>query len=94
MAIRTVLVDREQEHATYGVGSGIVWDSVATDEYEECRVKSKVLTEKRPSFQLIETMLWQPEGGLFLLDEHLARLRNSAASDTATATVRSVGTSE
>lgn len=41
-------------------------------------MKSKVLTEKRPSFQLIETMLWQPEGGLSLLDEHLARLRNSA----------------
>ena len=78
VAIRTVLVDREQETATYGVGSGIVWDSDAADEYEECKVKSKVLTEKRPSFQLIETMLWQPEGGLFLLDEHLARLRNSA----------------
>jgi branched-subunit amino acid aminotransferase/4-amino-4-deoxychorismate lyase len=23
-------------------------------------------------------MLWQPDGGLFLLDEHLARLRDSA----------------
>ncbi|WP_420642002.1 aminodeoxychorismate synthase component I [Candidatus Leptofilum sp.] len=78
VAIRTVLVDREQAQATYGVGSGIVWDSVAADEYEECRVKSRVLTEKRPSFQLIETMLWQPDGGLFLVDEHLARLRGSA----------------
>ena len=78
VAIRTVLVDREQGQATYGVGSGIVWDSDAADEYEECRVKSKVLTEKRPSFQLIETMLWQPDGGLFLLDEHMERLRNSA----------------
>ncbi|GJM41607.1 MAG: hypothetical protein DHS20C20_18890 [Ardenticatenaceae bacterium] len=78
VAIRTVLVDREREQATYGVGSGIVWDSVAADEYEECRIKSRVLTEKRPSFQLIETMLWQPDGGLFLLDEHLARLRGSA----------------
>ena len=78
VAIRTVLVDRAREQATYGVGSGIVWDSVAADEYEECRVKSRVLTEKRPSFQLIETMLWQPDGGLFLLDEHMARLRGSA----------------
>ncbi|MCA9946641.1 MAG: chorismate-binding protein, partial [Anaerolineales bacterium] len=78
VAIRTVLVDRELGQATYGVGSGIVWDSVAGDEYEECRVKSRVLTEKRPSFQLIETMLWQPDGGVFLLDEHLERLRNSA----------------
>ncbi|MBK7895851.1 MAG: aminodeoxychorismate synthase component I [Candidatus Promineifilaceae bacterium] len=78
VAIRTVLVDRERELATYGVGSGIVWDSDAADEYEECKVKSRVLTEKRPSFQLIETMLWQPDGGLFLRDEHLARLRGSA----------------
>ena len=78
VAIRTVLVDRERGQATYGVGSGIVWDSVAGDEFEECRVKSRVLTEKRPSFELIETMLWQPDGGVFLLDEHLARLRNSA----------------
>lgn len=78
VAIRTVLVDRERGQATYGVGSGIVWDSAAADEYEECKVKSKVLTEKRPSFQLIETMLWQPDGGLFLLDEHMARLRDSA----------------
>ncbi|MCA9919833.1 MAG: aminotransferase class IV, partial [Anaerolineales bacterium] len=78
VAIRTVLVDRERGQATYGVGSGIVWDSLAAEEYEECKVKSRVLTEKRPSFQLIETMLWQSDGGLFLLDEHLARLRNSA----------------
>ena len=78
VAIRTVLVDKDKGQATYGVGSGIVWDSVAAEEYEECRVKSRVLAEKRPSFQLIETMLWQPKGGIFLLDEHLARLRNSA----------------
>jgi para-aminobenzoate synthetase/4-amino-4-deoxychorismate lyase len=78
VAIRTVLVDRARGQATYGVGSGIVWDSVAAEEYEECRVKSRVLTEKRPSFQLIETMLWQPDGGIFLLDEHMDRLRSSA----------------
>lgn len=78
VAIRTVVVDRERGQATYGVGSGIVWDSDSADEYEECKVKSRVLTEKRPSFSLIETMLWQPNGGLFLLDEHLARLRDSA----------------
>ena len=78
VAIRTVLVDKVQGQATYGVGSGIVWDSVAADEYEECRVKSMVLTEKRPPFQLIETMLWQPDEGYFILDEHLIRLRNSA----------------
>ncbi|VAW43492.1 Para-aminobenzoate synthase, aminase component / Aminodeoxychorismate lyase [hydrothermal vent metagenome] len=78
VAIRTVLVGKAQGQATYGVGGGIVWDSVAAEEYEECRIKSRVLTEKRPSFQLIETMLWQPDGGIFLLEEHLARLHDSA----------------
>jgi para-aminobenzoate synthetase/4-amino-4-deoxychorismate lyase len=78
VAIRTVLVDKALGQATYGVGGGIVWDSVADEEYEECRIKSRVLTEKRPSFQLIETMLWQPDGGIFLLEEHLARLHDSA----------------
>lgn len=78
VAIRTVVVDRQRQEAIYGVGSGVVWDSVAADEYAECRAKAKVLTEKRPSFQLLETMLWQPGEGVFLLDAHLARLAASA----------------
>lgn len=78
VAIRTVLIDKVQGRAAYGVGGGIVWDSVADEEYEECRIKSRVLTEKRPSFQLIETMLWQPNGGIFLLEKHLTRLRDSS----------------
>jgi len=28
------------------VGSGIVWDSVVEDEFEECRAKASVLTAK------------------------------------------------
>lgn len=43
VAIRTVVVDRERETAVYGVGSGIVWDSDAQEEYEECLLKTKVL---------------------------------------------------
>lgn len=78
VAIRTVVVDRQRQEAIYGVGSGVVWDSHADDEYAECRTKAKVLTEKRPSFQLLETMLWQPDGGIFLRDEHLTRLTASA----------------
>lgn len=78
VAIRTVVVDRQRQQAIYGVGSGVVWDSDAADEYAECRTKTRVLTEKRPSFQLLETMLWQPDGGIFLRDEHLTRLTASA----------------
>jgi para-aminobenzoate synthetase/4-amino-4-deoxychorismate lyase len=78
VAIRTVVIDKTQGVADYGVGSGIVWDSDAADEYEECRVKTQVLTQKRPSFSLLESLLWEPESGYYLLDRHLERLRQSA----------------
>ncbi len=78
VAIRTVLLDRQKKRAIYGVGGGIVWDSTADDEYEECKVKAKVLGAKRPSFALLESLLWEPDGGYVLLDYHLERLRDSA----------------
>ena len=78
VAIRTVLLDRQEKRAIYGVGGGIVWDSTAEDEYAECRVKAKVLGAKRPSFSLLESLLWEPDGGYVLLDYHLERLQDSA----------------
>jgi para-aminobenzoate synthetase/4-amino-4-deoxychorismate lyase len=47
VAIRTVTVDRERETAVYNIGSGVVWDSDAQEEYEECLLKAKVLHETR-----------------------------------------------
>lgn len=79
VAIRTVLVNKKTNAAEYGVGGGIVWDSTDADEYYECRTKSKVLTESRPNFQLLETLLWNPPEGFFLLERHLDRLGESAA---------------
>lgn len=78
VAIRTVVIDREKEMAVYGVGSGIIWDSEAADEYAECQTKMRVLTEKRPSFDLLEALLWEPGNGYFLFDYHLNRLLASA----------------
>lgn len=78
VAIRTVLIDKASDRAEYGVGGGIVWDSVSADEYGECQVKARVLTANRPEFSLLETMLWQPTPGYFLLSYHLQRLRESA----------------
>jgi len=78
VAIRTVLIDRVLSKAEYGVGGGIVWDSDETEEYEESRTKLKVLTEKEPEFNLLETILWTPQHGYFLLEYHLRRLKNSA----------------
>lgn len=88
VAIRTVTIDRERGRAEFGVGSGIVWDSVEADEYEECRLKASILlkpprfsyaTGRRPDFRMLETIGWTPAGGFALLPRHLARLRESAA---------------
>jgi len=78
VAIRTVLIDTQKRQAEYGVGGGIIWDSVDKNEYEECRIKSRVLTQKRTSFDLLETLLWNKNEGFFLLDYHLKRMQESA----------------
>ncbi len=61
-----------------GIGSGIVYDSDGENEWQECRLKADFLTRAHEDFQLIETILWQPGNGYWLLDEHLARLQDSA----------------
>jgi para-aminobenzoate synthetase/4-amino-4-deoxychorismate lyase len=78
VAIRTVLIDKAQGEAEYGVGGGIVWDSIDTMEFEECRTKARILTQRVPDFALLESILWTPEEGYFLLPYHLARLADSA----------------
>jgi para-aminobenzoate synthetase / 4-amino-4-deoxychorismate lyase len=78
VAIRTALIDRETGRAEYGVGGGIVWDSTSADEYAEALLKARVLAEQTPQFSLLETMLWTPQAGFYLLDKHLARMLDSA----------------
>lgn len=78
VAIRTVWLDLVQAQATYGVGSGVVWDSEAGDEYAECATKARVLTHRPPAFDLLETLRWEPATGYFLLERHLDRLAASA----------------
>ena len=56
VAIRTVCVDRARGQAEYGVGSGVTHYSSAAAEFEECRIKARVLTERRPPFDLFETL--------------------------------------
>ncbi len=56
----------------------MVWDSTPQGEYDECLLKARVLTARRPEFSLLETLLWTPDAGFWLLDEHLQRLRGSA----------------
>ena len=73
--IRTVVL--QGTRGEMGVGSGIVIDSVADDEYRECLLKAEFLTKSEASFQLIESILW--DGGYPLLALHLDRLQASAA---------------
>ena len=78
VAIRTALVDRRNGRASYGVGAGITWDSDGHEEYRECLDKAAVLSRPNLDFALIETLLWTPGKGYFVLPEHLARLQASA----------------
>lgn len=77
VAIRTLLVEQQDGVARYGVGSGIVWDSVATAEYGECLLKAAFLRRANAGFRLIETM--RLEDACFPLAEmHFDRLAASA----------------
>jgi para-aminobenzoate synthetase / 4-amino-4-deoxychorismate lyase len=78
VAIRTALIDRTNKTAEYGIGGGIVWDSTSADEYREALLKAQVLTERLQEFSLIETLLWTPEDGYFLRENHVARMQDSA----------------
>ena len=78
VAIRTLLLDRRTGRAEYSVGGGITWGSQPEAEWQECRDKAKILTARIPAFSLLETLLWTPEEGCFLLSRHLERLEQSA----------------
>jgi para-aminobenzoate synthetase/4-amino-4-deoxychorismate lyase len=78
VAIRTAVVDHERGRVHFGVGAGIVWDSDPQQEYEECLAKGAVFGSRRPSFELLETLLWSPGEGFLLLERHLGRMRGSA----------------
>ncbi len=62
-----------------GIGAGIVSDSQAAAEYDECQLKARFLTELDPGFSLFETLYVTREEGIRYLERHLARLKRSAA---------------
>ena len=78
VAIRTLTWPRGSDHVTLGIGSGIVADSVAADEWDECLAKAAFLTSGQRDFDLIETMAFDPLEGIQHLEAHLARMKASA----------------
>lgn len=76
VAIRTATLLPDGE-GVYGVGGGIVVDSKPAEEYAECRLKARVLTDLAGDYGLIETLGWS--GGYVRLALHVERLASSAA---------------
>jgi para-aminobenzoate synthetase/4-amino-4-deoxychorismate lyase len=79
VAIRTLALEDGAGVARIGLGSGIVADSVASDEWRECLAKGEFVATVR-RFDLIETMRFDPHEGIAELDRHLARMKRSAAT--------------
>ncbi|MCY7338580.1 MAG: aminodeoxychorismate synthase component I [Sphingomonas bacterium] len=75
--IRTLEWRRGATHARLGLGSGLVVDSIARDEWAECLLKGEFVRTQSQDFDLIETMRFDPEEGIRELDRHLDRLRAS-----------------
>ncbi len=76
--IRTLEWRGGTTHARLGLGSGLVVDSIARDEWAECLLKGEFVRTQSQNFDLIETMRFDPEEGLRELDRHLDRLRASS----------------
>ncbi|QFT76581.1 aminodeoxychorismate synthase component I [Erythrobacter sp. THAF29] len=87
VAIRTLRltpIENRQGTAVLGVGSAIVADSDPLAERRECEVKAGFTRRSSPDhtapqFDLIETMEFNPEVGIALLELHLARMKKSAS---------------
>ena len=88
VAIRTLRltpIENARGKAVLGVGSAIVADSEAETEWRECIVKgafarASAPEHTAPGFDLIETMRFDPEHGIELLEAHLERIKASAAT--------------
>ncbi len=78
VAIRTLTIPAGADTAALSLGSGIVADSDPAAEWDECLAKGAFVGSGQPPFDLIETMLFDPEEGIQALDLHLARMKASA----------------
>lgn len=86
VAIRTLRlspIENDQGDAVLGVGSAIVADSEPMAEWRETLLKGGFARQSSPehtaaAFDLIESMRFDPETGIALLELHLERMKSSA----------------
>ncbi len=74
LPIRTLLLSGDK--GEMGIGSGIVAESDPQQEFEECLLKARFLTQRYREFRLLETVLWDSK--YILLKEHLSRIKETA----------------
>lgn len=79
--IRTLVHKKSKKQSapriyTLHIGSGITWDSQATEEYQETLMKSS-FTQKWRDFKLVETLLTKNQR-IKNLSQHIQRLQKSA----------------
>jgi para-aminobenzoate synthetase/4-amino-4-deoxychorismate lyase len=77
--IRTLEWRHGAAKARLCLGSGLVVDSVPSDEWAECLLKGDFVRREAQEFDLIETMGFDPSEGIVELERHLDRMRNSSA---------------
>jgi para-aminobenzoate synthetase/4-amino-4-deoxychorismate lyase len=81
VAIRTVHLtpgENNRHKVVAGVGGAIVADSKGMSEWRECLVKGDFLRCEASGADLIESMLFDPDKGIRLLELHLERMKASA----------------
>lgn len=78
VAIRTLVINKNDGKCELGVGSGITWYSSPESEFEECLAKGMFAKIPPIEFTLIESILLVEGSGYFLLERHLARISQSA----------------
>jgi para-aminobenzoate synthetase/4-amino-4-deoxychorismate lyase len=78
VAIRTLTMKAGEKRALMGLGSGIVADSEAAAEWRECLAKGAFVYDPARSFDLIETMRFDPHDGISDIERHLGRMKASA----------------
>lgn len=78
VAIRSLSIRAGECKAVMGLGSGVVADSRADEEWLECLAKGAFVNEGTGRFDLLETMAFDPNDGIANLERHLCRLTRSA----------------